>query len=269
MSRAVTKTTHASAISSTISLSSSMSFSSALSSTSTAMTSPSSSPPLELKRIPPVFLDSQKEYWKILSRVLFYELKFLIDMVQNCVSRRKTVWNQLKSGFIWSLNVAIPFLKLRNLADGLVKVREVVVENLETDENISDLLVYSLLTVSDARLKMLTDRVAVEAGCCWDMAFTHWLVDQSQMQTFAVVGASRMVEWLSRQRAVLTTDSLLRGVMEGISGAGHLRFFNTTPRFSQAYPFLEEKCTVEGLYGRSGYQISSWHYFCLNHIQSS
>lgn len=137
MSRTATKTTHTSVISSITSLFSSMPSSFASSSTPTAMTSPFSSLTLELKRVSPVFLDSQKEYRKILSRVFFYEFKFLIDVVQDRVSRRKTVWDQLKSGFIWSLDVAIPFLKLGNLADGLVKVGETVVGASRKKEGIT------------------------------------------------------------------------------------------------------------------------------------
>lgn len=125
--------------------------------------------------------------------------------------------------------------------------------NHQRKEGIFAFISQQQLESNQEKLSILLECVAFKACWSYELLIATRLSEQPMeaIIPFARKGAERMLEYIIRQRLSLTQENLLRGLIEGHSGAYITDEFKNT-RLASKDPNDKTALTAEGAYGRAG-----------------
>jgi uncharacterized protein YjbI with pentapeptide repeats len=228
----------------------------------------------ELKKANTSLTELQKIYQKILVEEFIREFKFLADVVAERGTAKGDFTDKLtdlaKQGLSMALGTlplpaAIPNLIGGALTAGANAVGGLIIDHIndERKQSKQDWVDNQNARVDEEALRIVLERVAREAARRYEYIIAIKLSEEplNGVIPLAKVGVERMLEYVARNSLSLTEENLLKGLIEGRSGAYIKGFTNT--EVSGRDKFRNLHLTAEGIYGRSAFRSQEKNAFYI------
>lgn len=201
----------------------------------------------------PLTLSKKQEYYRnILSKTLYSELYFLIEVAHGRAQGRETIEDKITKLVFEGIAQGVGQLAgpLGSVAAAAIQAAVTYILGAIEKKDDIDALYHSLMTTDKIKLELLINQVAQEAACRYEIAITR-IADNDAINKFAITGTIRILDYITNKKKPLNSESLLFGLIAGRSGSGYQTIFHNTQ-----IP-VEKNATLsaEGLYGRTGYLI--------------
>ncbi len=200
--------------------------------------------------------EAQLLYVEVLRRTLSAELQFFLDVVEGRAQARTTFRDELKRRVIQALRIATPVVDTP-ITEALIELGNAVFEKLDPNEAKKEDGLYGRLSGLSRQVTIEVDTLARNAACGWDHWLNHYLADEDSVILFAVVGATRVMSYLTEENCRLDAQHMFLGLLRGRSGSGfegaNKNHYVAVHRKGIDGPMIvRDSHTAEGAYGRTG-----------------
>ena len=220
-----------------------------------------------------MFSPTQEQFITTFTDEFIRELLFIVDISRGRAQARPSFFDQLIGKINLGANLLgtlTSFFPAASVAIGTASQVAICIATgfqylYEAEMNSNVERVVTGGTQPDVLLRLMIEGVAREAARRHEF-FLNMMCDPEAVDLFAIVGVARVLQYLSDHKSVFfTSENLIKGLIEGKSGAGQQGFQNNQiPCRHRAVPSV----SAETVYGHSAHMDLQGRYYVKEKVRS-